>query len=327
MNCKYCQSPDTIKYGVYKGIQRYFCKFCHRKFSDNKAIPKMQTPTHQIADALNMYYEGLSLSEIRRNLIQQHNNYISRISAYNWVERFTELAVKEAGKYRPKVGGVWVADETMIDLDGKNVWFWDLIDTKTRFLLASHMSYTRTSEDARILMEKAFKKAGRYPRIIYTDKLRAYLEGIEQTFGCETTHIQGSPFDIEKNTNLIERFHSTLKERTKVMRGLHTIKTARLFLDGWLVHYNFFRPHMSLRDKTPAEVASIRFPYYNWRDIVEQPYEITARIPIGISSKPRAIAIELKEKVIKPKAKRKRIKHKVRQTLVTPTTTLSTTRL
>ncbi|HEY4712383.1 MAG TPA: IS6 family transposase [Dehalococcoidia bacterium] len=282
--CKYCGSPNVIKFGKYQNTQYYWCKDCKRKFSGVEAIPKMHTPTHQIADALNMYYEGLSLSEIRRNLIQQHKNYISRISAYNWMERFTKLAIEETEKYKPDVGGIWVADETMIELDGKNVWFWDIIDTRTRFLLASHMSYSRTSADARILMEKAFKKAGRYPRIIYTDKLRAYLEGIEQVFGGETHHRQGSPFDIESHHNYIERFHSTLKERTKVMRGLKTMKTAKLFLDGWLVHYNFFRPHMSLKDKTPAEAAGIKCPLHNWRDVVEQPFEITARIPIRLAS-------------------------------------------
>jgi putative transposase len=264
----------------------------------------MHTPMHQIADALNMYYEGMSLAEIRRNLIQQHENYISRISAYNWMERFTKLAIEETEKYKPNVGGVWVADETMIDLDGKNVWFWDIIDTRTRFLLASHMSYSRTSKDAQTLMEKAFKKAGRYPRIIYTDRLQAYLEGIEQVFGGETRHKQGSPFEIESHHNYIERFHSTLKERTKVMRGLKTIKTAKLFLGGWLVHYNFFRPHMSLRGKTPAEVAGIKCPLHNWRDVVEQPFEITARIPIrpavtnGHRHKPKRKAI--RHRVAKP---------------------------
>ena len=64
------------------------------------------------------------------------------------------------------------------------------------------------------------------------------------------------------------------------MRGLHTPESARLFMDGWLVHYNFFRPHMSLNDRTPASVAGIKFPYRNWKDVVEQPYEKTARIPL-----------------------------------------------
>lgn len=324
--CKYCQSPDTIKFGKIKEVQYYFCKVCQRKFADNKAIPMMQTPTDQIASALNMYYEGLSLSEIRRNLIQQHKNYISRISAYNWVKRFTELAVKEADKYQPKVGGVWVADETVIEIDGKNIWFWDLIDTKTRFLLASHMSYNRTSEDARILMEKAFKKAGRYPRIIYTDKLRAYLEGIEQTFGGETLHRQGSPFDIESHHNYIERFHSTLKERTKVMRGLKTIKTARFFLDGWLVHYNFFRPHMSLKDKTPAEVAGITYPLHNWKDIVEQPYTVTARIPIRLEIPVRQVAIT-RRKPIRKVARRRTAKRRALAQDKPMHSSLTTTRL
>lgn len=133
--CKYCQSDNVIKYGKLKGVQRYFCKDCKRKFANPDAIPKMQTSIRDVADALNMYYEGMSLAEIRRNFIQQDNNYITPTSPYNWVRRFTRLAVDEAAKCKPAVDSIWVADETVIDLDGKNVWLWDLIDSKTRFLL------------------------------------------------------------------------------------------------------------------------------------------------------------------------------------------------
>lgn len=142
------------------------------------------------------------------------------------------------------------------------------------------MSYTRTSEDAKKLMQQAQNMAGKSPGIIYIDKLRAYLEGIEQTFGSDTEHRQGIPFDVESGNNCIERFHSTLKERTKVMRGLRTMATAKRFLDGWLVHYNYFRPHMSLKDKTPAEAAGIKSSLHNWKDVVNQPYQTTARIPM-----------------------------------------------
>jgi len=279
IQCKYCNSNNIRKYGTYKGKQYYFCNDCRRKFTNLNAIPKMQTDTKCIADVLNMYYEGLSEAEIRRNLIQQDNNYISTGSIHNWIKRFSKMAIIEAGKYTPKVGSIWVADETMIELDGKNVWFWDIIDTRTRVLIASHMSYSRTTNDAQALMKQAYKRTDKTPRIIYTDKLRAYLDGIELTFGADTKHQQGSPFDVEHKGNYIERFHSTIKSRTKVMRGLRTIDSARLFMDGWLVHYNFFRPHMSLKDMTPAMVAGIRFPFRNWKDITEQPYEKTARIP------------------------------------------------
>jgi transposase-like protein len=301
--CKYCQSDHVIKYGKYKDVQYYWCKDCKRKFSNPNAIPKMQIPTKLIADVLNMYYEGLSEAEIRRNLIQQDNCIVSTGSIYNWVNRFTDLAVKEAKKYRPDVGSIWVADETVIDLDGRNVWFWDLIDSKTRYLISSHMSFTRTTKDAQQLMKQAYYRTGKIPRIIYTDKLRAYLDGIELTFGGDTRHKQGSPFDVENNTNLIERFHSTIKSRTKVMRGLHTIESARKFMDGWLVHYNFFRPHMSLKDRTPASVAGIRFPFRNWKDVIEQPYEKTTRIPI------KTYEPILDDEPL-PKITRKIIKHK-----------------
>jgi hypothetical protein len=145
-------------------------------------------------------------------------------------------------------------------------------------------------------MKQAYERTGKIPRVIYTDKLRAYLEGIERTFGADTLHKQGSPFSIENNTNLIERMHGTIKSRTKVMRGLHTIESARLFLDGWLVHYNFFRPHMSLNDRTPAHMAKINFPFRNWRDVVEQPYEKTARIPIKPNPAPKVKYIISKTK-------------------------------
>lgn len=280
MNCKYCNSDNVIKYGKYKDIQYYYCNDCKRKFSNPDAIPKMQYSTDKVADAISMYFEGMSLKEIRRNFIQQYNDYISDATVLNWVNRFTDLAVNEAKKYKPDVGSIWVADETVIDLDGKNIWLWDIIDTKTRFLIATHMSYTRTKQDAQMLMKKAYNRIGKMPRVIYTDYLRAYLDGIELTFGAETQHKPGGPFDLECNTNLIERMHGTIKSRTKVMRGLHTLESAKKYLDGWLVHYNYFRPHMSLKDSTPARVAGIKFPFHNWKDVVEQPFEITARIPM-----------------------------------------------
>jgi putative transposase len=311
--CKYCQSNNIIKFGKYKVTQYYFCKDCRRKFSNPNAIPKMQYPTNQIASALNMYYEGMSLHEIRRNLIQQHNGYVSDVTILNWVKRFSKPVIIESNRYKPDVSLVWVADETIIDLDGKNIWLWDVIDTKTRFLIASRMSYTRTTKDAQALMKQAYECTGKIPRVIYTDKLRAYLDGIELTFGADTKHIQGSPFDVENNTNLIERFQGTIKSRTKVMRGLHTAESARLFLDGWLVHYNFFRPHMSLKDRTPASVAGIRFPLHNWKDVVEQPYEKTARIPAHYVSKIKLV----RPRKSKPKSKIHRERKKLTATLST----------
>jgi len=49
VTCKYCQSDKIRKFGTHKGIQRYWCKECERKFVNNGAIPKMKTSSKQIA--------------------------------------------------------------------------------------------------------------------------------------------------------------------------------------------------------------------------------------------------------------------------------------
>jgi len=261
-----------------------------------------------------MFYEGQSLNSVTRVITQIYGSYPSDSTIYRWVSRFTKRAVKDLKNYKPDVGSVWVADETVLKLDGKKVWFWDIIDAKTRFLVATHISRTRTTKDAQTLMKKAYDTTGKIPRVIYTDKLRAYLDGIELTFGADTKHRQGGPFDVEANTNLIERFHGTLKARTKIMRGLKDIGTAKLFTQGWLLYYNYLRPHESLRGKTPAQVAGVKYPYKNWQDIVagrriDTVSQANATSMTQIPELPEEVKYTIlrKRNIKRPKRKRKRV--------------------
>lgn len=269
ITCKFCGSKEVVKNGVRGQTQYYLCRNCGRAFAGNNAMEGMKYPPDQITAAISMFYDGLSIDAIRRQLNSIYQVYPSDSTAYEWIIRFTKVATKEAKISNVKVGDTWVADETVLKMDeGKDVWFWDIIDEKTRFLLASHMSESRNIKDAQALMEGALKLAGKSPKVIYSDKLASYLQGIELTFGADTEHRQGGPFNIENNTNLIERFHGTLKARTKVMRGMHNKDTARLIMDGWLIHYNFFRGHEFLDGRTPGVVAKATFPYYSWNDVV-----------------------------------------------------------
>jgi len=267
--CKFCGSKRIVKYGNYRRVQRWWCKDCQRKFVHNDALPKMKTPVIQIASALSMFYEGMSLNAIRRQLAQSYGNYPSDSTVYEWIVKFTKVAVSHTRDYKAHVGNTWVADETVLKVGGANIWFFDCIDSETRFLLASNMALTRTTRSARLLMEQAAERANRIPKVVITDKLAVYLDGIELAFGADTKHIQSKPFTVVNSTNLIERFHGTLKARTEVMRGLKKRETAKLIMDGWLIHYNFFRPHEALGNKTPAEKAGIKFPFGNWADIVK----------------------------------------------------------
>lgn len=271
VKCRYCGSDVIWKYGKNRsGVQRFKCAKCGKVFLEKDALPSMRVSIRQLGDVIGQYYGGMSLKELRRQFEQQHKEALSRSSFDRWLNRFSRIAVGEARKHHPKVGDKWLADECVLKIGGKNVWCWDIIDSDTRFLLATHLSLTRTTKDARELMEKASGVAGKSPKVIITDSLRAYIDGIELTFGSETKHIQSEPFtDADLSTNKIERWHSTLRTRTDIMRGLKSLETAQALLDGWLVHYNFFRGHESLGDRTPSEAAGIKFPYKNWLDVIE----------------------------------------------------------
>lgn len=89
-------------------------------------------------------------------------------------------------------------------------------------------------------MRLAAQRAGRAPKQVITDRLKAYLDGVELAFGAETKHVQSRPFISEDSANIIERFHGTLKDRTEVVRGFKNMEHASRVLKKslWLADFN-----------------------------------------------------------------------------------------
>ena len=58
-----------------------------------------------------------------------------------WIDKYTELAIKNFRDCHPEMGDNWIADETVLRIGGQNVWMYDIIDEKTRFLLATRIAY------------------------------------------------------------------------------------------------------------------------------------------------------------------------------------------
>jgi putative transposase len=204
---------------------------------------------------------------IQRHLQQQFGTYYTEMGIYNWVRRFSQEAINRVKDFQPVVGDTWIADETVLKVGGRNIWFFDVIDEKTRYLLASGLSNSRTTKEAALVMNEARRRAGKSPKRIITDKLAAYIDGIELVFGADTKHVQGKPFTDVNSTNIIERFHGTLKDNTKVVRGFKHMDTARLLTQAWLVHYNFFKEHTTLGDVPPA-VRMGATPIKDWGEVV-----------------------------------------------------------
>ncbi len=313
VTCKHCGSKAVVKYGSYKGVPRYFCKSCNRKFKKDDNQFNMRMPTAQMATALHDYYDGgSSVRSIGRHILQETGSTPSTATIYEWIQRYTQYATDSIKDYHPKVGSIWIADETVLKLGGHNIWLWDIIDADTRYLLASRLSMSRTTRDAQILMDRAKRTAGKAPQTVLTDKLASYND---VDYGKDAEHIHGNPFRFKESgesTSQIERWHGTVKARTKVMRGLKNVETAHDFVDGFLAYYNYLRPHESLENKTPAEVSGISYPYKNWDElirnhkpskpvVIEHQKRGLPHLPITQIGRPRKIRLSSPRPLITPK--------------------------
>ncbi|MFH1140292.1 MAG: IS6 family transposase [Chloroflexota bacterium] len=266
--CKWCSSADVMKYGIRHGVQEYICKHCHRKFTARDSPLGMHYSVKQIGTALSLFYDGLSLSDISHQLAGTDGQSVNPSTVWRWVIHYSEEAGKVLDRVQVSTSPVWVIDETVVQVAGKNVWYWDVIDEGTRFLLGTHLSPSRRLSDAVTTLSIARRRSKTIPRFILSDGLAAYPDAVEQVFGAEARHIRMQGLTSEINTNLIERFHGTLKERTKVMRGLKTMESALTILNGFVLNYNFFRPHMTLGGKPPAGAAGIETPFRTWVEFV-----------------------------------------------------------
>jgi len=213
-----------------------------------------------------------------------HASYLLLVSAY--VETLT-----------PKLLGIYHVDETAIKCKGVQKWFWEIIDEQTKFLVASHLSGSRTTEDAIALFEKSVKVAKRKPVSIYCDGLQAYVDGYNKVFRTMTKEgrpelIRGVGIRNVHNQNAVERLHGTLKDRLKPARGLKGEEKVRALLEGWVVHYNYVRKHQTLK-MTPAQASGIDLKN-DWNVLVKEATKFDAMKPEkgSVEEEPIEVVVE-----------------------------------
>jgi len=257
--CKFCGAPDVIRYGKKHGKQNYFCKRCERKFVNNGEFQRLKFSPKLISLTLDLYFKGVSLRKITDHVKQFYELKVSHVTVYNWIERYIGILNDYVSSLEPEVSDVWHTDEMALNIGGNMEWLWNVMDKETRFQLANIISKTRRLEDARRVFQTAKRMArDRRPKEIVTDGLHQYPKAIKKEFDTvrKTKHIRnvGLQSGAECN-NLIERLNGTIRERTKVLRGLEIEETP--IIDGQRIYYNFIRPHMALEGKTPAQMAGL----------------------------------------------------------------------
>lgn len=271
LTCKFCDSPDIIKYGKKNGKQNYFCKTCKRKFVNNGDFQRLKFSPHIITLTLDLYFKGVSLRKIADHLKQFYELDISHVTIYNWIEKYIGILEDYVSTLEPQLSDNWHVDEMMINIGGDMQWLWNIIDEDTRFQLASVISRTRRIEDARRLFQKSKRLTRKRPKKIITDGLHQYGKAIENEFNtAETKHIKNVGIASKIHNNKIERRHGTIRERNKVQRGLKKQYTP--IIDGERIYYNYIRPNQALEGKTPAEKAGIYLDLgkNKWLDLIKK---------------------------------------------------------
>lgn len=268
INCPDCASDRVVKVGTQSGEQRYLCRACKKKFrASGKAEGRRMTP-EQTGAAVRMFYAGMSYKQIAESVRDMWDiPEPSKRTIYEWVQEYTQVALKGMKEHKAHTGGHWVADEMQLKVGGEKYWNWNVMDESTRYLLASHLTKERNAAAARAVMRKAREAADSPPETIKTDRLRSYQSAVKEVFP-DAKHIQSDGIrSKDNNNNLSERVQGTFRQRTKTMRGLDSKESGQRYLDGWVLNYNLFREHESLDYKTPGEVAEVNPPYTEWADV------------------------------------------------------------
>jgi len=282
--CPKCQSTNVIRKATRqcKGgiVQRYKCKACGRRFVPMTILSRVHVATPLVVAAFDLWAKKVSYRQIAHHLFDVHGVKLGKSTVERWVRamatmvgRYSDTVIAESRK----VGKMWHADETTVNIDGKLEWTWNVMDHETRLWLASRISEGKDTKDARGVLRKAVSVAGKKPGVFITDGQRAYQDAVNKEWydssnptrhmvllpmrtHPKTTGEKGMPPGIHPGNNIMERLQGTQRERTKVLRGFDHQESAQTLVDGLRGYYNLARPHAGLGGLTPAQSAGIIEP-------------------------------------------------------------------
>ena len=209
-------------------------------------------PPEVIVVAVRWYLRyGLSYRDVEE-LLAERGITVDHVSVYRWVQRFTPLLIEAARPCRHVVGDRWFADETYVKVAGRWVYLYRAIDqygqvidvlvSEKRDLAATCRFFTRALKHGRCPTEVSTDRAPAYPRVL--DEL---LPG-----ACHVTE--------QYANNTAEADHGRLKARLRPMRGLHTLRSARVISTGHAFVQNLRRGHYELGvDVDPRHRISAAF--------------------------------------------------------------------
>ena len=182
--------------------------------------PHAHATPHEKGAAVDMYYDGLSYCRTAENVGQCSGREINATTVYRWVRGLAAKADEILRPMKVTTGDTWVADELTVNVGGKKFWLCNVMDSKTRFVLAAYLSPVRTTRAAATAPSLAREQAENHPEEIKTDGLRSYADAMPRAFPIrKVKHTISKGIRAEINNNLSERLQGAFQDRDKALRG------------------------------------------------------------------------------------------------------------
>jgi putative transposase len=276
-SCPQCKSDDIVKHGVRHNksgdIQRFSCQRCSKWFTVNLGFERMHATPQVITSAMQLYFTGESFRNVQKFLKLQGVKF-SHQSVYNWVERYTKLMEGYLEKITPQVGDTWRTDELYIKIRGNMKYLFAMMDDETRFRIAQQVATHKGTSDVRPMFRESIERAEKKPQVLISDGANNFHDAFRKEFWSEygeevsPQHIREIRMAGQVHNNKMERQNGEWRDREKVMRSLK--KEDSPVISGMQIFHNFFRPHMALDGKTPAEKAGITIEGANpWITVIQ----------------------------------------------------------
>lgn len=171
--------------------------------------------------------------------------------------------------HKSPVDDILAGDETYIKIKGKNNYVWFIISTDNKAIMAYHLSDNRETLSAIAAMREGVRTAQEEQEItLVTDGNPSYPAGLHFLNADRTVKIKHIKViglenrDDESKENrafkqIIERLNRTYKHHVKPAAGFNSENGAVALTTLFVTHYNFLRPHSTLKYKTPIKIPEL----------------------------------------------------------------------
>ena len=277
--CRKC-GPDHVVLDGHKKLkrgntQRYKCKKCGKRFTDNLGFENKRATPEQITTAVDLVFSGMTLRKTATSLCRMGVE-VSHVTVLNWAEQYAELMERHFDTITPQVGEQWRTDEVYTKIRGERKYMFAMLDSETRFWLAKQVASHKGTDDVKPMFRKARDVAGKVPSILTSDGAANFAEAHKDEYAPknylwkDSIHQSHIHMSGDMNNNQMESFNgNTYRLREEPTRGLKKDDSA--ILSGLRMYHNFVRPHLGLPDHiTPAEAAGIHIEGNDkWRTMIQ----------------------------------------------------------